>query len=665
MAPHRNYTLAALVLCLGSMLSWSIQPLAARALLPIFGGSSAVWTSSLVFFQTTLLFGYLLGHWVAGRSKVALGTVLILIAFTLLRQPVSFMNNTVVEHPAVDVWILLALAVALPSLILYACSPIVQWVIGDAKGQSTFTLFAWSNVGSLAGLVSYPFLVEPYLSLQRQLTVWSLLFAIIGVLLSIILITHHISNQHEATRIHKLSLRWSWVCPSALGVALLVGVSDAISVDLTVTPILWILPLAVYLLTFIITFGFPGIWVGRIAWSLALIAIALFLYLRVASWSVHWSIQLAGWCAVLAIGCLHLHAELVRRQPATEDLTSYYVSIATGGVLGGAVVGFIIPSLIQLRLEVDITFIVCVYFLWNSSRKRKDQTVTFATIYPSTIIAALALVSLGATLCHKVVKELSGDTYIYRNAYGTLKVKKYAVPKKRGGLVHLLDGRISHGFQYLGDDHKKEPTAYFTAKTGIGRVLSNSKKSRKVGILGLGVGTLSAYSRPGDEFTFFELNPLVVDIARKHFNYLSDAEGQVDIVLGDGRKSLEKKTDQRFDVLIIDAFTGDAIPAHLLTVEAFKIYLGKLGENGLIAVNVSNRHADLRQVIEGVCNNLKLAFSWVRHRSKSPLGPYVSEWAFVANGRGTLQQSGLPIVATNEAAVIWRDDFAPLLTILK
>ncbi|MBV72171.1 MAG: hypothetical protein CMH52_12660 [Myxococcales bacterium] len=665
MTPHTNYRLAALVVGLGSLLSWSIQPLAARALLPIFGGSSAVWTSSLIFFQLTLLVGYLLSHWVASRSKFALSLCLILMAATLFQLPVGFTDGPAGDHPLQDVWFLLSVSIGVPSLILYASSPIVQWIIGDSKGQTTFTLFAWSNGGSLFGLLSYPFLVEPNLSVSDQFILWSVLFSIFCCLFVIIVISHRLSGHQSTADIHKLDLRWTWMWPSALGVALLVSISEAISVDLTVTPILWVSPLAVYLITFIITFGFPRIWMGHRRWILGVSVLMLFIYLRLESWSVHWSMQLAGWCTILGIGCMSVHAELVRRQPTTHQLTNYYVSIAAGGVVGGLIVGFILPAFVNLRLEVDLTIIATVAFLWHASRTRIERLSSFATVYPSTVIGLISLVSLSSVLGYKTVKELSGQTHVYRNAYGTLKIKSYPVPKKKGGLIHLLDGRISHGFQYLGEQYRQEPTAYFTEASGIGRVLSQRKKVRKVGILGLGVGTLTAYSRPGDRYTFFELNPLVVQIAKTHFSYLKSAQGQVDIVLGDGRKSLEMMGVQGFDILIVDAFTGDAIPAHLLTEEALAIYSRQLRHDGLIAINVSNRHADLKRVVESHGRRYDLSFSWVRHRASSPLGHYISEWAFLAKDDESLKQYELPIIETPESIITWRDDFAPLLPILK
>ncbi|MEE2756211.1 MAG: fused MFS/spermidine synthase [Myxococcota bacterium] len=665
MTLHRNYTIAAFVVGLGSLLSWSIQPLAARALLPIFGGSNAVWTSSLIFFQLALLIGYLLSHWVASRSKSAFICYLVLMATATVQLPVDFFDVSVGNHPVGDVWLSLCVCIGLPSLILYACSPLVQWVLGDSKGQTTFTLFAWSNGGSLLGLLSYPFLIEPNLTVSTQFVLWSVLFGIFCLALATIVISHRLSGNESKTERHQLKIRWLWFCPSALGVALLVSISEAISVDLTVTPILWILPLAVYLVTFIVTFGFPRLWMGQRVWFLGVLVLTLFIYLRLESWSVHWSMQLAGWCTILGVGCLCLHAELVKRQPATQQLTNYYVSIAAGGVIGGLIVGSILPAFINLRLEVDFTIMATVGYLWHASRKRSEGQMSFASLYPSTVIGLTSLVCLGSVLTYRVLKELSGETHVYRNAYGTLKIKRYPVPRKKGGLIHLLDGRISHGFQYLGDTHRREPTAYFTEESGIGRILNQRTKARKVGVLGLGVGTLSAYSRPGDSYTFFELNPLVVDIAKTHFSYLKEARGIVKIVVGDGRKSLERMSKGAFDLLIIDAFTGDAIPAHLLTEEAFSIYAHRLRSDGLLAINVSNRHANLRRVVESHCHKHNLPFSWIRHRARSPLGVYVSEWAFVAKDLNGLQQHKLPALETTESNVTWRDDFAPVLPILK
>ena len=640
--------------------------MAARVLLPEVGGTSAVWIHSLVFFQTMLLAGYWLSHRVALHARLQ-SILPILIAASCLAAVASPIRHLdVLDFVEGQVWLSLMVAVGLPTICLYLASPWIQHRIARVVGTASYRLYAWSNAGALMGLLAYPLVIEPQLSLESQQTLWS--YAYLLVAAGLLYFCKFESNGAPRAEIQARSstcLRLDWLTYSALGVSLLISTSDAVSTDLTISPILWVLPMVVYLLTFILTFGFPGRWQGQ--WPLRgwLAALLIFAYLRDAHWGVHWTVQLTGWCLVLCLGCLFLHRELVRRQPATQILTGYYLSMAIGGVIGGIVVSTILPRFLPVRIELDLVVFVISVMVYRESRRRSVNEPEWQ-IRPGAILGLTVLIGATCVLGMRTHKLLRGDVAWYRNAYGTLCVKTYDVPKSKGGLVHLLDGRISHGYQYRGEVHRREPTAYFTRNSGIGRVLDQQNRDLRVGVMGLGVGTLAAYADEGDSYTFYELNPLVAQLARDRFSYLSDARGHIDVVLGDGRRSLQSQSPQSYDRLVIDAFTGDAIPAHLLTIEAFELYLRHLAADGVLAINVSNRHADLRMVVAGASQQLKLSFAQVKHRARSPFGPYLSEWMLISRARSTLDALALPIATdTVNDTLYWTDDFSPLLPILK
>ena len=641
--------------------------MAARVLLPEVGGSSAVWIHTLVFFQTMLLTGYWLSHRVAQRIQLQALIPILIFASSIAAIAVPIRHLDVVGSVEVQVWTSLLVAVGLPTICLYLASPWIQHRIADVFGTASYRLYAWSNAGALLGLLAYPLIIEPQLSLESQKTIWSYAYLLFAAGLLSFCKDERIKAPHAKT--HRRSstfLQPDWIAYSALGVSLLISTSDAISTDLTISPILWVLPMVVYLLTFILTFGFPNRWQHK--WPLRgwFVGLLIFGYLRDAHWGIHWAVQLTGWCLVLCFGCLFLHRELVRRQPATPMLTGYYLSMAIGGVIGGIVISTILPQLLPVRIELDLVVLMISVMVYRDARRRSTDEPDWR-IRPDTLLALMVLAGAIFVLGVRTHKLLRGDVAWYRNAYGTLCVKTYDVPKSKGGLVHLLDGRISHGYQYRGEVHRREPTAYFTRKSGIGRVLDQKNQDLRVGILGLGVGTLAAYADEGDSFTFYELNPLVAQIARERFSYLSDARGHINVILGDGRRSLEAQSPQAYDRLVIDAFTGDAIPAHLLTIEAFELYLRHLAANGILAINVSNRHADLRMVVAGVSQRLKLSLAHVKHRARSPFGPYLSEWILISKSPATLTALELPIVAvpSSENTLYWTDDFSPLLPILR
>jgi hypothetical protein len=487
-----------------------------------------------------------------------------------------------------------------------------------------------------------------------------------------------------------------WVGFSAIGCTLLLAVTEAMSQDLSVTPLLWILPLGLYLLSFIVAFGAER-WVSRRLFGpLFAAALAGMVVLMHVGYRAHWSLQLGGWCGALFIACTLCHGELVRRRPGPGHLTGFYLWISAGGALGGLLVGVVAPWLFSFNLELHLA-VLAGWLLWLLALRRDPSPVAKQSepvkepapaaerrgnppdSLPSSVADAVDDVApregrrlLRVVLTLALVLGLAAHVWqrargaeLFRSFFGMLQVKTYPLGDTGRTLVHLLDGRISHGFQFTDEARRRRPTAYFAEGTGVGRLLARPGPPRHIGIVGLGAGTLAAYGRPGDRLRFYEINPDVVVVAQRHFTWLADSAASISVVEGDGRLSIQRENPNGFDVLVLDAFSGDAIPTHLLTTEALALYRQHLTPEGLLAVNVSNRHADLTRVVRALAQEVGLAWAFVRHEAASPLGPYRSDWMILALRPQQLDFLGDSRRAPpDEPPVLWTDDFAPLLPLL-
>lgn len=673
--------LPALAAAVGAALLFSVQPIIARCLLPTFGGTAAVWTTCLLFFQSLLLVGYAYAHALAraaGGRALAVHGVLLLASLALL--PIT-PDAEPIDPTAATEQLLLALTVAvgLPYTLLSATAPLLQARAAAAEQARPYRLYAWSNAGSIGGLLAHPLLIEPALGAQAQTFGWSVAYGGFAALMIAALVTTRAAHAAAAAGPRPdRGTRALWVGLTATGVALLMSVTDAISLDLTVTPLFWVVPLLLYLLTFVIAFGRPE-WAAARWWLPGgLIAAAGLMALVNVGWRAPWMIQLGGYWVALFAGCMALHGALVRLRPEPGRLTAFYLHTAAGGALGGVLVALVGPALSPAPVELPLA-VLCGYGLVIAAERRRRAAARDEVAEEAAgdapaerwrsadgprlllIAGALSLLAAGAT---PTWRRVQGDTDLYRGFYGALQVKRYRADEPRRGIVHLLDGRISHGYQRLDPTRRREATAYFAPQTGIGRVLSRAQPTpRRVGIVGLGAGTLAAYARPGDAFVFFEINPDVASIAEAHFSFLADAPSPVEVVLGDGRQSLAARPPQGYDVLVLDAFSGDAIPAHLLTREAMELWLSHLRDDGVLAINVSNHHADLARVVRAHAATFALSFTRVRARARSPLGPYFSDWMLLARDPSALAELPPPPAAADDM-IEWTDDFSPLLPIL-
>ncbi len=635
---------------LGAALVFAVQPMLARAVLPWFGGAPTVWVVSLLFFQSALLAGYAYAHLIERTGAVRTHLVLMLLSLALLPiAPDPTLAPT--AGPVPRLLLLLTATIGVPYVLLSATAPLLQARAAASSHARPYRLYAWSNAGSLLALLAYPALIEPNLGTRAQTLAWSAGHALFAVLLVVVLWRVRDLPRPPALQIPSRRDAARWFGLAACGTATLMTVSEAIAQDLSVTPILWVLPLALYLLSFVLAFA--GRATGRLVPPALVLALAVLWWVLDRGYRVSWGLQLGAWCGGLFVVCLALHGALWRTRPDPRFVTAYNLWIAAGGAGGGLLVAVVAPLCVPHYLELHLTLLLAWLACATSWR-----ATGFAPAEGRRLLIVAVTLLLAVGLGRDAWKRVRGADALTRSFFGVLEVKRYGRGDRE--IRHLLDGRISHGFQYTAPNRRREPTAYFAPHTGIGRVLSMPGGPRRVGILGLGVGTLAAYGRPGDVYRFYELNPDVERVARAHFSFLEDSAAQIEVEPGDARLTLASQAPQRYDVLAVDAFSGDAIPTHLLTREAMVLYLTHTAPGGVLAINTSNRHADLTRVVSAHAERLGLAARRVRAKARSPLGPYLSDWVL-------LSRSPLPFgePLSTPDPVTWSDDHAPVLPLLR
>ncbi|MEZ4463964.1 MAG: fused MFS/spermidine synthase [bacterium] len=650
---------------LGAALLFLIQPMVARVILPWFGGTPAVWTTCLLFFQSALLVGYAWAHQ-AGRRRRGVGVHLALVGLTLASPVLPELAGLPASgaSPVGQILALLSASVGLPFMALAATAPLLQARAAAAGAGEVHRLYGWSNAGSLAGLLAYPLVLQPLVGVAAQGRLWWWGYLGFVVLLALALWPgRHAppAAEAEAGAPPAPGDRARWLLLSLAGCTLLLTVTEALSQDLSVTPLLWVLPLGLYLGSFILAFGRER-WVSRRLFGPLLVgALAGFVALLHLGYRAHWAVQLGGWCAALFIACTFCHGELVRRRPGPGFLTGFYLWIAAGGALAGVLVGVVAPQVLPLGLELHGA-VLGTWGLWLWTRP--SAAGDFRARDGQRLVALGLGLLLAAGLGLHAWQRARGAE-LFRSFFGMLQVKRYTLQTGRE-LVHLLDGRISHGFQFTDEARRRRPTAYFAPETGVGRLLSLPGPARAIGVVGLGAGTLAAYGRPGDRVRFYEINPDVVAVARTRFTWLADSAAAVSVAEGDGRRLLADEAPQGDWALVLDAFSGDAIPTHLITREALALYLGHLRPEGFLAVNVSNRHAALWRVVAGLAAEAGLSWVFIRHVEPSPLGPYQSDWMILAREARLLDPlRAAASVPEGGPPLVWTDDFAPLLPLLR
>ncbi len=622
-----------LTIFLSAFLLFQVQPLIGRYILPWFGGYAGVWSVMMVFFQAMLLLGYCYAHVLCTRlrpkTQVVVHLLVLCAALALLPiVPSPDLKPDAGVEPIFRILILLFATLGLPYFAVSTTGPLVQaWYARSFPGRSPYMLYALSNVGSLLALLSYPFVVEPLLGRHDQALTWSWGFGAFAVCCAVSAV---ISCRPSAPAVAASARRGSrkqtetiyasrprpvmWVTLSALASMLLLSFTNELCVDVASVPFLWVLPLSCYLLSFIVTFS-SGKAFSRKIWHplafLALICIASIMF-HPGRLEMHVAVLITLYASSLFILCCALHGELYMLRPEPSRLTGFYLLVSVGGVLGGTIVGIVAPlffkGYFEMYLAMIITFFTISLLVYQSY---KDKCIHKKFCLNAKYIFAISNVLFSSIFIFGFYFISKDYLHMERNFYGTFIVSESNMGKENAGRA-FYSGTTVHGTQYLNPEYKNRPTGYFTPYSGVGIALNAVRKQgRKVGVVGLGAGTLASYGRPGDVFTFYEINPACLDIARQYFTYLDDSRARIETKLGDGRLSLEQEEPQGFDVLVLDAFTSDSIPMHLLTLEAFEIYLRHLNPDGVICVNISNRHVNLAPVLKAlsVVNRI-YAYGW-------------------------------------------------------
>ena len=683
--------LYALTIFVSAFLLFLIQPVIAKQILPWFGGSAAVWTTCLVFFQCALLAGYfysdLTTRKLSARRQAILHGALIAIALLLLPIiPDVAWKPRGDEQPSLRILLLLTATIGLPYFLLATTSPLVQaWFSRSYPDTSPYRLFALSNLASMLALIGYPFVLEPWISTRQQAVGWSVGFGLFAVLIAASAWSGLHSTEAaasngaaEETAMDALApeaigkppppsarQKLIWISLSGLGSILLLAVSNHLTQNISSIPLLWVVPLILYLTTFILCFDGKG-WYQRTLFvpmlGAAIIAMSWALADKEMHFMLYWQIGL--FLAGLFIACMFCHGELVERKPHPAFLTTFYLMVSVGGALGALLVGVVAPLTLPAYFELEIAIVLVSVLATASLWKR------FHYGYVA-IGAAVCIFAVSAAI--HTVKQFREDVVVMtRNFYGTLRVKEYNAPDVQYRKRSLVHGAILHGDQYVDPPYNRSATTYYKAKSGIGRILLLKEKlnpdvPRKVGIIGLGTGTIAAYGNKGDVFRFYDINPQVVTIANRDFTYLKDTEARIEISLGDARLNLEREPSQGFDVLAIDAFSSDSIPVHLITLEAVEIYQKHMKPDGVIAFHVSNRFLDLKPVVEMIAEKRGLHVAWVRDTYED--GSTTSDWVLLTKAKNLLLKPDILeatyVIPPEPGWRVWTDDFNNLVQVMK
>jgi SAM-dependent methyltransferase len=661
-----------LAITLSSFLLFLVQPIIGKRILPWFGGSAGVWTTCLVFFQLALLAGYaygdLLTRRVSVRRQVAIHLALVLASLAVLPiVPPEWLKPDGESSPTPRILLLLAVTIGLPYFVLSTTGPLVQaWTARAFPTARVYRLYALSNAASIVALATYPFVVEPNATVRLQAVAWSAGYVVFAVALAGAAWTT-LRGAAAPAPVAAPALAApppaardlaTWFGLAMLGSTLLLAVTAHLTLDVAAVPFLWVMPLSVYLFTFVLCFDGNGWYLRRTFTVLAAVAAVAML-----AASLPWGSGFASplWASVPLYGvglfaaCMYCHGELAHRKPPAAHLTRFYLMLSLGGAAGGLFVGVVAPLVFPAHLEVPLALcaLALVMYVGTPGRLR--------------FVGAAAVV---ATVAFAVTAELAirGETVARsRSFYGALRIKRVAdaVPA-RVGMVH---GVTLHGEQLLDPARRNEPTTYYGFTSGVGRTFATlGPGSRRVGVVGVGVGTLATYGRAGDVFRYYELDPNVVRLAREHFSFLEDSPATIELALGDGRLSLEREPPQRFDLLVLDAFSSDAVPAHLLTLEAGASYARHLAPAGVLAFHVSNRYLQLAPVVKRLAESL--ALEAVQVVDRPPKGGHLkaSEWVVLSANRAVLdamRAGGATPVVVPAAFRPWTDDFNDLFSVLR
>lgn len=668
---------------LGAFFLFQMQPLLARYILPWFGGGAAVWTISLVFFQTVLVLGYAFAYFSSRylnfKSQALSFVVLLLLAILFLPIiPDEGWKPRPDDWPALRILLLLGATAGLPYFILSTVSALFQgWFSRFHGGFSVYKFYALSNIGSLLALATYPVFFEPFFNLKQQSIFWSVGFAVFAaVALFLVFKTVKSGNllsgtikETDSGELVSSGTKTLWLVLAGCGTLLLLSVTNEITQNLPPVPFLWVLTLGIYLLSFVVCFG-NARWYSRqkFIW---LFAVPLLFLALIFHFNLQFSVfsKAILFFAVLFGGCMMCHGELVKLRPIAGQrrLTEFYFFIAIGGALGGLFAGVVSPVIFPAYLEFYaaiflITGLIFAFFY-------RDRELKF--FRSAGIFAGAALIISSVIFINDIAAFLNGAVFVKRSFYGVLAVFEEGKYTEKNEYL-LLNGSTVHGIQYRDISKRKLPTAYFSKESGLGLLMDALAGHRdlKIGVIGLGVGTVAAYGRDGDKIKFYEINPDVWEAAEKYFTYLKDSAASTEVVLGDARLSLEKEPPQNFDVFVLDAFNSDSIPVHLLTKEAMALYFSHMKDDGVFAFHISNNCFDLEPVVRGLAGYFGWRSAYIVNPPDNDNGIFLSDWVLVTKNEKILYNEKIKTAVISAAGgeekkeVLWTDDYSNLFGVL-
>jgi SAM-dependent methyltransferase len=690
-------TLYILISFLSAFLLFQIQPLISKFILPWFGGTPTVWSTSMLFFQVLLVGGYAYAHLFALRltfkkqvrvhmlilSLVVIATALLGWSYGGPLLPDARFRPMDSALPAARILFILMVSVGLPYFILTTTSPLVQtWFRHTYPGRSPYRLYALSNLGSLMGLISYPFLIEPALPLKTQTVTWMggfLAYCALLVLTAAKSRSGMPSNEQaglSSTRPGR-TRPFSWLALAGLASVVLLATTNQMTQEVAVIPFLWVLPLTMYLLSFIIAFE-GSRWYSRRGYLTCLFLItAAVIWMTTLGSASSIILQIFILTALVFFVSTVCHAEVYRLRPDPQHLTRFYLLIAVGGALGGLIVNLAAPHLFKSYLEFPLGILgvwlalFCLYL--------KEKNLVFrGPGWIKTPIYFGWLVFLGIFSFMLAVAYSKSALETTRNFYGVLRVTEKNSTDEEEGYYSLSHGKTIHGYQYSSAEKRMTPTSYYGTSTGAGIAIQGYRDHLeqqgldpilRVGVVGLGIGTLAAYSEPGDVFRFYEINPEVIRLAegdKGYFSYLKNMKGHYDIIEGDARLALEHESPKNYDILYIDAFSSDSIPVHLITIEAVGVYLKHLKPDGLLAIHISNRYLDLAPVVRGHAQRLHM--EWVYIDTEGNNNDHKASWMILSSNSHLMNNSSVFSAASppsNKPVEFWGDDYSNLFKIVK
>jgi hypothetical protein len=718
---------------LSAFLLFLVQPLIGKVVLPWFGGSAAVWTTVLFFFQLVLMLGYgysfVISAYFNRRQQIFIHTILLVCSFGILLLglagdgrpllPGERLKPNPDASPILHIILILGRSVGLPYFVLSTTGPLLQsWYAKSKLEGSPYWMYALSNMGSFLGLLLYPFVIEPLLTVGTQAWAWSLAYWLF--LVSSGYIIYRVSQQKyvqdlpadtavkkqrkqgnprrkTSRRTGKTGTIWKyssltpeereyvtrvgnvvqWFLLSMCTTILLAAVTNQITQDVTPMPLLWILPLSIYLISFVITYTLKT---SLLRWIIPFLSIATLSIIYGLSQGnlLPIPVQIGIYSAALLTACIAIHSELARLRPELQFLTAYYLIISIGGVLGTVFVGVVAPLVFDSYWELHYGFLFCwimllgvLYLDRNSFLHKKHRTLALYSLL-------IAPVSLFLFTGQYISTFRKTTVLASRNFYGTLRLQELDHVADYDPFYVLSHGSTIHGTQYKPSTLRRIPFAYYGYSSGVGRLLTainTDNQGKNVGVLGLGVGTLAAYSREQDSYRFYEINPDVIELAEGkegYLNYLSNAPVDITVVLGDARLSLEKELQSAnqpvFDVLVLDVFSSDAIPVHLLTGECFQIYLDLISSDGVIAIHTSTSHINLIPLLSKVADTFSLHAVVIEDAAEG-YPCCESRWVLMSKSEEMLSfdsitQVSHPLGKPANNIRMWTDDYSNPLQVL-